>query len=41
MNKVKEMDKFLDRYNFPRLNVEEIKKNMNRQIISIGIETMI
>ena len=34
------MDKFLERYNFPRLNQEEIE-NMNRQITSNEIETVI
>ena len=32
------MDKFLERYNLPRLNQEEIE-NMNRQITSTEIET--
>ena len=34
------MDKFLERYNFPRLNQEEIE-NMNRPITSNEIETVI
>ena len=34
------MDKFLEGYNFPRLNQEEIE-NMNRQITSTEIETVI
>ena len=34
------MDKFLEMYNFPRLNQEEIK-NMNRQITSNEIESVI
>ena len=34
------MDKFLERYNLPRLNQEEIE-NMNRQITSNEIETVI
>ena len=34
------MDKFLERYNFPRLNQEEIE-NMNRPITSTKIETVI
>ena len=33
------MDKFLERYNFPRLNQEEIE-NMNRPITSNEIETV-
>ena len=34
------MDKFLERYNLPRLNQEGIE-NMNRPIISNEIETVI
>ena len=34
------MDKFLQRYNLPRLNQEEIE-NMNRSITSPDIETVI
>ena len=34
------MDKFLERYNFPRLNQKEIK-NMNKPITSNEIETVI
>ena len=37
MDNLEEMDKFLQRYNLPRLNQEE----MNRQITSTDIETMI
>ena len=33
------MDRFLQRYNLPRLNQEEIK-NMNRPITSTEIETV-
>ena len=40
MDNLKEMDKFLERYNLPRLNQEE-SENMNRQITSTEIETMI
>ena len=40
MDKLEEMDKFLERYNLPRLNQEEIE-NINRPITSNGIETMI
>ena len=34
------MDKFLEKYNFPKLNQEEIE-NLNRPIISMEIETVI
>ena len=34
------MDKFLEKYNFPKLNHEEIE-NLNRPITSTGIETVI
>ena len=34
---MEELDKFLERYNLPRLNQEEIE-NMNRQITSITVE---
>ena len=37
---LEEMDKFLERYNLPRLNQEEIE-NMNRPITSNDIETVI
>ena len=40
MDNQEEMDKFVERYNFPRLNQEEIE-NMNRSITSTKIETMI
>ena len=40
MDNLEEMDKFLERYNLPRLNQEEIK-NMNRTITSNEIEAMI
>ena len=39
MDNVKEMDKFLDKYNFPKLNQEEIE-NL-RHITSTEIETVI
>ena len=38
MDKHEEMDKFLERYNFPRLNQEELE-NINRPITSNEIET--
>ena len=38
MDNQEEMDKFLERYNLPRLNQEEIE-NMNRPITSKEIET--
>ena len=34
------MDKFLERYNLPRLNKEEVE-NMNRPLTSTEIETVI
>ena len=40
MDNLEEMDKFLERYNFPRLNQEEIE-NVNRPITSNEIETVI
>ena len=39
MDKLEEMDKFLERYNLPRLNQEEIE-NMNRPITSNETETV-
>ena len=40
MDNMKEMDKFLEKYNFPKLNQEEIE-NLNRPIASTEIETVI
>ena len=40
MDNLKEIDKFLEKYNFPKLNQEEIE-NLNRPIISTEIETVI
>ena len=40
MENLEEMDKFLEKYKFPRLNQEEIE-NMNRPIASTEIETVI
>ena len=40
VDNLEEMDKFLEMYNLPRLNQEEIE-NMNRPIISTEIETVI
>ena len=40
MDNVEEMDKFLEKYNFSKLNQEEIE-NLNRPITSIEIETVI
>ena len=40
MDNVEEMDKFLEKYNFPKLNQEEIE-NFNRSITSMEIETII
>ena len=40
MDNLEEMDKFLERYNFPRLNQEELE-NINRPITSNEIETVI
>ena len=37
---MEEMDKFLEKYNIPKLNQEEIE-NLNRAIISTDIETVI
>ena len=40
MDSHEEVDKFLERYNFPRLNQEELE-NINRTITSNEIETII
>ena len=38
MDNLEDMDKFLEKYNFPTLNQEEIE-NLNRPITSTEIET--
>ena len=40
MDNVEEMDRFLEKYNFPKPNEEEIE-NLNRPITSTEIETVI
>ena len=40
MDNVEEMDKFLEKYNFPKPDQEEIE-NLNRPITSMEIETVI
>ena len=40
MDKLEELDEFLEKYNFPKLNQEEIE-NLNRPITSVEIETVI
>ena len=40
MDNLEEMDKFLERYNLPRLNQEE-RENMNRPTTGNEIETVI
>ena len=39
MDNMEDMDKFLEKYNFPKLNQEEIE-NLNRLITSTEIETV-
>ena len=39
MDNLEEMDKFLEKYNFPKLNQEEIE-NLNRPITNMEIETV-
>ena len=40
MDNLEEMDKFLEKYNFPKLNQEETE-NLNRPITNTEIETVI
>ena len=40
MDNVEEMEKFLEKYNFPKLSQEEIE-NLNRPITSTKIEIVI
>ena len=40
MDNMEEMDKFLEKYHFPKLNQEEME-NLNRPITSMEIETVI
>ena len=40
MDNLEEMDNFLEKYNFPKLNQEEIE-NINRSITSKEIQTII
>ena len=40
MDNVEEMEKFLEKYKFPKLKQEEIE-NLNRPITSMGIEAVI
>ena len=40
MENLEEMDKFLEKYNFPKLHQEKIE-NLNRPMTSMEIETVI
>ena len=40
MDNLEEMEKFLEKYNFPKLDQEEIE-NLNRPITSMEIDTVI
>ena len=40
MGNLEEMDEFLEKYNFPKLNQED-KENLNRPIISMEVEIVI
>ena len=40
MDNLEEMDKFLEKYNFPKLNQEELE-DLNRATTSMDIETVI
>ena len=40
MDNLEEMDKFLEKYNFPKLSQEEVE-NLNRPITNMAIKTVI
>ena len=40
MDQLEEMDEFLEKYNLPKLNQEEIE-NLNRSITNMAIKTII
>ena len=40
MDNLEEMDKFVEKHNFPKMNQEEIE-NLNRPITNMEIETVI